>query len=371
MTRLFLVGAGYIAREHAAAAFDPQVVPDGVELHVTDSNSAVLDDFVARFPGVVAHPDVDALFAAAGDPDDIAIIATPPVTHAALVMAALGGGLHVLCEKPLMMSSVEAHEAAALAERTGRILESCDIRFTGLAATHEVKRLVDDGELGAVYHVTFANTARRARSGYDHLAQSGWFRDPSISGGGVMMDWGPYDIAVLDAVLQPVRVEILHAWASAPRTGGPFEAESTLLDQHVGASMIVERRDGLRVPVSYERAAATHGDERSAVQIEGSLGAVSWDWLDWSGDGTGAVRLTRDIDGRPDSAVTRHAPPATGFHARPLARMVRAVREGEDPTAVTDGAVFRFDWVRAILDSAASGQPVVLTRDDTIVARAS
>ncbi|MDO9397826.1 MAG: Gfo/Idh/MocA family oxidoreductase [Herbiconiux sp.] len=369
MTRLFLVGAGFIAREHASAAFDHRVVPGAVELHVTDSNSAVLADFVALFPQAVPHPDATAMFAVERRPGDIAIVATPPVTHHALVVQALEAGLHVLCEKPLMMTPAEADDVEEVARRAGLVLECCDIRFDGLAATQEVKRLVAERALGTAYHVTFANTARRARTGFDHLAQSGWFRDPSVSGGGVMMDWGPYDIAVLDEVLAPVRVEILHAWASAPQTGGPFEAESTRLEQHVGASMVLEDRDGVRVPVTYERAAATHGEERSAVQIEGSAGAVGWDWLDWAGDGS--VHFTSDRDGVPADATTSFPPPEIGFHARPLARMVQLVRSGEagsdEAASVTAGAVFRFDWVRAVLECAETGRPVSVTRTPALL----
>lgn len=367
MTRLFLVGAGFIAREHASAAFDDLVVPDGVELHVTDSNSAVLADFVRLFPQAVAHPDSGSLFAVPREDGDIAIIATPPVTHHDLVIDALDAGLHVLCEKPLAMTPAEADDVQAAARRAGRILECCDIRFSALGATQEVRRIVAEGGLGTAYHVTFANTARRARTGFDTLAQSGWFRDPAVSGGGVMMDWGPYDIAVLDEVLQPVRVDIVHAWASAPQTGGPFEAEATRLEQHVGASMVLEDAAGTRVPVTYERAAATHGEERAIVQIEGSARAVSWDWLDWVGDGS--VRVTSDLDGSPSASSRRFELPAVGFHARPLARMVELVAGGADPDAVTADAVFRFDWVRAVLEAAETGEPISVVRDRSLAAQ--
>ncbi|QJU55232.1 Gfo/Idh/MocA family oxidoreductase [Herbiconiux sp. KACC 21604] len=371
MTRLFLVGAGFIAREHANAAFDQRVIPGEVELHVTDSNSAVLDDFVDHFPQAIAHPDATTMFDVPRRAGDIAVIATPPVSHHALVLQALDAGLHVLCEKPLMMTSAEAADVEETARVTGLVLECCDIRFDALPATQQVRRVIADGTIGSPYHVTFVNTAQRARTGFDHLAQSGWFRDPSVSGGGVMMDWGPYDIAVLDEVLRPVRVEIVHAWASAPRTGGPFEEEATRLEQHVGAAMVLEDGDGTRVPVTYERAAATHGEERSTVQVEGSDGAVTWDWLDWMGDGS--VRLSADSAGAPTQSTTSHPLPEVGFHARPLARMVGLVDGGrmapEEAVAVTDAAVFRFDWVRAVLECAETGRPVTVMRAPQLLAQ--
>ena len=360
MTRVFLAGAGYIAREHAAAATDPSIVADGVELHVADPDPAALASFAAAFPAAVAHADARSMFAVRRDETDVAVIATPPASHHELVRDALDAGLHTLCEKPLALTAGEAADLARRADAAGRILGSCDDRFRDLATTQEVRRLVAAGTLGEIYHATFVNTLRRARTGFDQLTQSAWFRDPRIAGGGVMMDWGPYDIAVLDEILDPVRVEVRHAWASGPITGGPFGDQSALSEQHVGAVFDVHTRAGAVVPVSYERAAATHGAERGLVQVEGDHAAVSWDWLDWLGD---EVRLTRDQDGTPSTVVSALPAPAIGFHARPLARMVAAVRAGADPRPITHRSLFTFAWLRAVLDCAARRAPVTVELD--------
>jgi predicted dehydrogenase len=359
MTRVFLAGAGFIAREHAAAATDARVLPDGVELHVADPNPAALSAFLAEFPSATAYDDARAMFAAAGNEGGIAVIATPPVAHADLALAALEAGLHVLCEKPLAMSTEEATRIAAAAHTAGLILDSCDSRFRDVRATRAVRELLAADRLGQPYHVTFVNVLRRARTGIDALTESGWFRDPRLSGGGVLMDWGPYDLAVLDEVLQPVRIEIRQAWAVSPSTGGPFSDASKAAEQHVGASMIATTADGRRVPISYERAAATHGAERSVVQIEGETGAVDWDWLDWTGD---ALRFTTDADGEPSTTVTTFDPPEVGFHGRPLARIARAVAEGAEPSEITRQSLFTFAWNRAILDAARDGTSTTLDR---------
>ena len=359
MKKLLIVGAGFIAREHANAALDPAILSDALELHVADPNPLVLGTFLDQFPSAHTHDDAGAMFEAAGG-NGVAIIATPPVSHAQLVFDALDAGLHVLCEKPLAMSTDEATRMSLHAEHAGLILDSCDSRFRDVPATRHVRDLVRSGSLGHPYHLTFVNTLRRARSGIDSLTESGWFRDPRVSGGGALMDWGPYDIAVLDEVLQPTRVEIHHAWASSPVTGGPFTAESRAVEQHVGAAMTVTMTDGTRVPVTYERAAATHGDERSVVQFEGESAATSWDWLDWTG---GDVRLTSDEDGAPSTTVTHFDPPVIGFHGRPLARVLRAINDGADPSEITRTSVFTLAWLRAILDAAESGAPRSVERE--------
>lgn len=363
MTKLLLAGAGFIAREHASAAHQPLVVPDRLELHVADPNPLALATFLEKFPDAVGHTDAAEMFAGAGA-GAVAIIATPPVSHAGLVAAAIDAGQHVLCEKPLAMSTDEALAMSSRAQEAGVILDSCDSRFRDVPATRHVRDLVAEGALGTPYHVTFVNTLRRARTGIDSLTESGWFRDPSVSGGGVLMDWGPYDLAVLDEVLQPVRVTVHHAWSSSPLTGGPFATESRAAEQHVGAVMTVTTAGGAEVPVTYERAAATHGDERSVVQIDGERAAVSWDWLDWTGD---TARLTVDQDGEPLTRITGFEPPEIGFHARPLARVLRSIRDHDDPAAISRTSAFTFAWLRSILDAEATGVPQVVERDARLV----
>lgn len=50
------------------------------------------------------------------------LIATPPESHASLATEALGRGAHVLVEKPGALSSAEAREVKAHADRAGRVL---------------------------------------------------------------------------------------------------------------------------------------------------------------------------------------------------------------------------------------------------------
>jgi predicted dehydrogenase len=116
------------------------------------------------------------------------------------------------------------------------------VRFLGVPTTERAKLLLREGRLGTPYHVSFVNKWRRARSGYDYQASSSWFRDPELSGGGVLMDWGPYDLAVLNDVLDPVRVEVACAWLASPHTAGVDPAEASRAEPHAGGP----RRLGLR-----------------------------------------------------------------------------------------------------------------------------
>ena len=353
--RIILIGAGYIAREHALAI---PLLPNAasVELAVADPSPAARSGFLERFPGTRVAADAAELLAEPARPTDIVIVATPPFTHHDLTLQALASGRHVLCEKPLAMDVAEAEAMVAAARTAGRLLGDCSSRFLGLPSTRMVRDLVAAGELGTLSQVTFVHRARRARTGIDFLPETTWFLDSRRSGGGVLMDWGCYDVTTLIGVLQPIRVDITDAWSVNPEIAhhlAPGVVYDT--DQHVGASLVFHRADGDRVHVVYERAAATHGEERQIAEIEGQRGAVRWDWLDWVGDGR--VTVTTDRDGQPAETVHHPGQPVAPAHQRPLVAFAAMVL-GEPSDAVTgEGALASFRCLRAIQDAARTVRP--------------
>jgi predicted dehydrogenase len=116
--------------------------------------------------------------------DDIALVsvASPDHLHAEMSVAALDAGKHVLCEKPMAMNLDEARSMIDAVNRSGRKLMVNNIlRF--FERFQYVKRIVDAGELGAIY---------AAEGDYVHntteLIRNGW-RGPGrhsvMTGGGV------------------------------------------------------------------------------------------------------------------------------------------------------------------------------------------
>jgi predicted dehydrogenase len=79
-------------------------------------------------------------------------VTTPNRLHYPMARAALGAGKHVLCEKPLAMTSAESAELVALAKRSGRAAGvNYNIRFYPLCL--EARERVRRGEIGAVHSV--------------------------------------------------------------------------------------------------------------------------------------------------------------------------------------------------------------------------
>ncbi|WP_180247399.1 Gfo/Idh/MocA family protein [Bacillus sp. AFS031507] len=271
--RLYIIGAGVIGRTHAEAA---SKLSEPIKLRVADTNPNALAAFCNQFPDAIGFNDIGEMlnFETAKE-DDIVIVSTPPLAHLDPTKLALESGRHVLCEKPLAMNLSQAEEMVQLAEKHHRLLGCCSVRFKGMLHMEAVKEVIRSGRLGDIYHVTFVNKWERSRSGIEYQPASRWFLDSTQSGGGVLMDWGPYDFATLNDILNPNVIEVNSAWMAKPiteidPTDTPFDVET-----HVGASMTYIC-DNHPVHVHYERASCAHGEEYVKAEIEGTLGSVRW-----------------------------------------------------------------------------------------------
>ena len=358
--RIYLIGAGHIAHEHARAI--PLFAGNKpVELAVADPVPAARERFSAAFPDARMMADAAALLAEPARPDDIVVIAAPPFAHHDLTLAALRSGRHVLCEKPLAMDVAEAGEMVVAARSAGRVLACCSSRFLGVPATARVRELIAGGGLGALVHASWVHRAQRHRTGIEVLPGSTWFLDRNRSGGGVLMDWGCYDLTTLIDLLRPVRVDITSAWIGNPSTALDVPSGTVFdVEEQAGASLVFHRAGGQRVVVAYERSMASNAQPVSRIEIEGDTAAVRWDWLDWEGEGR--VTVTRDEQGAPAERTEQAGKPPVALNQRLLVSFVRYLR-GEPSEALTgDDALFNFRCLRAIYDVAGTGTPQTVTR---------
>src|SRR5262249_23285732 len=101
-----------------------------------------LSTLAARFNLPQTWTDWREMIARAGL--DVLVVVTPNSLHHPQVMAALGAGLHVICEKPLAMNVTLAREMAARAQATGRKTLTF-FTYRTLAAASHIKRLVEEG----------------------------------------------------------------------------------------------------------------------------------------------------------------------------------------------------------------------------------
>ncbi|MEM7808796.1 MAG: Gfo/Idh/MocA family oxidoreductase [Planctomycetota bacterium] len=360
---MLFVGAGAITKMHLRVLGTWQ---DGetVEVLATDLKSEALDELRAARPAARTFDNIDDMLAEPVTDGDIVVVATPPVAHFEAAMKALASGRHVLCEKPLAMTTDEARQMNDAAKSAGRLLGCCSNRLMGrgLAAFRD---RFDNGLIDKPYRVRWQARRQRRRSGIEYQPESRWFLKSAISGGGVLMDWGLYDITTMCNLFRPQRVEVVSSIVEQPKLGGEampdFEPD---VEFHVIATLRFHRDDGSMFDVHYERASATHGEEAMHFEVEGVDGAARIDWLPRPEGARGYVHVWDD-DGKRQSQEHYLVDEPADIMQRPLLEMRKAVAGEPAMIPLGDEAVFNFSVIRAIYDAAESGESVVVEREVT------
>ncbi len=192
---------------------------------------------------------------------DAVVVATPDDQHYAMVMDALNAGLHVLCDKPIALNVPHAREMVEKAEASG--LKHM-VFFTGSWMPHAryLKRLVDDGFVGKVYHCNIRYVGGYARSG-----QYQWRFDANRANG-ILGDLGSHMIQ--SARLLVGEISAVSASLSTQVGGAAFENPG---NDH--ALLIVEFANGARGAI--EVSAVGHIGKRDMVlgtEIYGAEGTL-------------------------------------------------------------------------------------------------
>jgi predicted dehydrogenase len=135
-----------------------------------------------QYPGAIAMQSWEA--AVANESVDIVIVATTPDNLARVTLAALQAGKHVLVDKPAarhfeeLDSVIELAQSKKLKVRTG-----FNHRFH--PAMRKAKKIIDSGEIGQLMFIR-GRYGHGGRLGYEKE----WRADPTISGGGELVDQG-------------------------------------------------------------------------------------------------------------------------------------------------------------------------------------
>lgn len=175
--RFGIIGAGSIAKFHARAIASMR----HGELVAVASRSIEKADQLAEDFGVSALSVPDLL---ASDEIDSVIIGTPSGTHGQLVIQAAAAGKHVLCEKPLEVSSARIDEMAAACDKAGVFLGAIlNRRFN--PAVEAVERAVANGRLGRLTLCSAYVKWWRTQAYYDGAS---WRGTRDLDGGGAMMN---------------------------------------------------------------------------------------------------------------------------------------------------------------------------------------
>lgn len=142
-----VIGTGFIGTVHIQALRRLGVDVKGVLGSTAERGAARATEIGVR----KAYASLDDLLA--DDRVDVVHVTSPNHAHYPQVKAILAAGKHVICEKPLAMTSGESAEMVEIAKATGKVAAVCyNIRFYPL--NQHAHAMIGAGELGAIRFVT-------------------------------------------------------------------------------------------------------------------------------------------------------------------------------------------------------------------------
>jgi predicted dehydrogenase len=177
---LVIIGCGWIARRHAAAARTL-----GVPVVFASRDVARARAYAREFGGVAAYGGYDEALRHPGARG--AVICTPHDRHLEDVLAALTAGCHVLVEKPIARTLDEADRMIEAATRSQRVLMVAE-NFRFMPGFRAVRRLIEEGRLGTLRELHLVARGFRRHTG--------WRCAPG-AGGGALIDGGIHYVHAL------------------------------------------------------------------------------------------------------------------------------------------------------------------------------
>jgi predicted dehydrogenase len=185
MYHFALIGCGRIAVRHAE-----NIARVGKLVAVCDIDEQKAFSFAKTY-NVPAYTSVSELLDA-GITIDVVIISTPNGYHADQCIKALNSGRNVLCEKPMCLTTTEAKDIIEAVKRSGKKLFVVkSMRYNPLLK--DVKRLIDNGELGKIYSFQLSCLWNRPQ-GYYH---NSWHGKAFPDGGTLYTQFSHYIDAML------------------------------------------------------------------------------------------------------------------------------------------------------------------------------
>jgi predicted dehydrogenase len=272
--RFGIVGAGAIAQGYAKAL---EGCDDAEVIAVADVRKDAAAGLAEPFGCATfsSHQEM----AERSNPEAV-LICTPPASHPEICLRFIEGQVHVLCEKPFALNVTDTIRVLEAA-REHRVTITMASKFRYVPDVAEAKRIVDAGTLGDIILFENAFAARVDMS-------NRWNSDPTISGGGVLIDNGTHSLDLARYFLGPL-AEVL-AIEGARRPG--LDVEDTV-------SVFVRSKKGVIGTIDLSWTINKELDRY--ISIFGTRGAVLVGWkqsryhqmqsADWTAFGSGYDKI--------------------------------------------------------------------------------
>ncbi|UOQ94481.1 Gfo/Idh/MocA family oxidoreductase [Halobacillus shinanisalinarum] len=265
--KMGVIGVGGIAQERHIPAFAG--MKETVELTaIQDINIERAESVATMFEIPYIFEKYEQLFEVV----DAVTICTPNKFHAEIAVAALNAGVHVLCEKPMAMTTEECEAMIEASKRNDRLLSiAYHYRYTQEAKL--AKEAIFNGEIGDPLVTRVQAMRRRKVPGW------GVFTNKDLQGGGSLIDFGCH---LLDLALwlldDPKPVEVigktydrLSKTPGQVNDWGAFDHETFNVDDHVTSYIAFENGLSMQFECSW---AANIKEDHTTLSISGVDGGM-------------------------------------------------------------------------------------------------
>jgi len=337
-----IIGAGMIGQFHAKAI----TAMEGGELHsVFDLRAEAAEKLADEF-GAKAFSDMAAFLA---DPElEIVTVGTPSGAHLEPSLAALNAGKHVICEKPLEITTERIDQLMEAAAQNGKTLAAVlNRRFhPGMDA---FKKAADAGRFGRLTSASAYVKWYRDQAYYD---SAGWRGTWALDGGGALMNQSIHTVDALLYLAGPVKSVQANAACLAHER---IEVEDIVV-------AIVEFESGARGVIECSTCTWSKEGHPARVQLSGTEGSVfladeafeTWDFMNETAED--AEIRSKFMKGA-SAGLGANDPKAINFyqHQRNFEEVVSAIAEGREPSTSAAEARKSVALIQAIYQSAQNG----------------
>ncbi|WP_282102519.1 Gfo/Idh/MocA family protein [Halovivax limisalsi] len=352
-TRVGVVGLGGMGRLHAST-FEEAGATIVAGVDITED---AREEFAESFDAAV-YEHHEALLA--DGPVDAIVVTTPNRFHESIAVAALEADVSVLVEKPLAHSLESAQRIAdAAAESRATCMVGFHNRHAAATQLFDAQRARD--RFGTIRHVEANYIRRRGIPG-----TGSWFTDPSLSGGGALIDIG---VHALDLALYTMGFPDIVEVSGTTRAGiggrdeyadpdgfsGGWDATEGSYDVEESVSAFLRSADGRTI--SLEAAWATNRDPSMDFYVRGDEAGAHYEIGDSEcrvlDTGVSGVDHYEDVVLSGDSSVA-------GYRAQDE-RFLASVRSGRPISSNTISEALQVQRIiDAIYESAAQNRAVRL-----------
>ena len=288
---------------------------------------------------------------------DVVHVCTPNDSHAAITIAALEAGAHVMSEKPMAKKAADARAMLEASKKTGKKL-SVGYQSRFRADSQYLKKLIENGDLGEIYMAKGHAVRRRA------VPTWGVFLDAEKQGGGPLIDIGTHALDLTLWLMNDYKVDSVSGSVyrkladreNAANAWGPWDPKEFTVEDSAfgfiklksGASIFLESSWALNVRDPSEANCTLFGTEGGAdfkggLHINGEKYGKMYD-----------TRIQTQAGG-----VAFYDGSAEKPEEVEAALWIKAIIDDTEPVTTGEQALVVSEVLEAIYESAATGKTII------------